>query len=195
MLEIFTAACGLIQSVLILFKRKENWVFYLLNIGALTVYSFYVHLYGDVLENIVYAVFGLLGLFTWYSDKISKKIFGKVNEIKYCSTYERCIYSLMMSGIIIAIYFWLKNTNDPAPLLDALTTGMGFTATLMMSFKRVDSWIVWLIDDVLMAYIYFTLPDTGFWLMTLNIIWVFLAIGTWYTWDREASKNRGKHIA
>ena len=28
LVEIFTAICGLIQSVLIMFKRKENWIFY-----------------------------------------------------------------------------------------------------------------------------------------------------------------------
>ncbi len=191
MLEIFTACCGLIQSILILFKKKENWIFYLLNIGSLTIFSLYAHLYGDVLENIVYVIFGLLGLFTWYSEKISKKIFGKVNEIKYCSNKERVLYTTMLVSISAVIYIWLIRTNDPSPFLDAITTGMGFTATLMMSFKRVESWIVWFVDDILMAYIYFMLPDKGFWLMTLNIIWVVLAIGTWYTWHKEATKNSG----
>ena len=81
MLEIFTACCGLIQSILILFKRKENWIFYLLNIVTLTVFSFTAKLYGDVVENLVYVIFGLLGLFTWYSINISKKIFGDENKI------------------------------------------------------------------------------------------------------------------
>lgn len=192
MLEIFSASCGLIQSILILFKRKENWLFYLANIISLTAFSFYAHLYGDVLENIIYLFFGLLGLFTWYSENISKKIFGKVNEIRYCSAKERILYSLMLVSISVVLYFWLLNTNDPAPLLDAITTGMGFTATLMMSFKRVESWIVWFFDDILMAYIYFLLPDKGFWLMTLNIIWVVLAVGTWYTWHKEAMRGKVK---
>lgn len=186
MLEIFTAACGLIQSVLIMFNKKENWIFYILNIGALTIFSFFAHLYGDVVENLVYAFFGFLGLFTWYSANISKKIFGKENKIKYCSNTERLIYGIILLSISLGMYAWLVKTNDPAPFLDAITTGMGFTATLMMAFKRVESWIIWLIDDILMAYIYFMLPDRGFWLMCLNIIWVGLAIGTWYTWHKEA---------
>ncbi len=190
MLEIFSAGCGLIQSILIMFNKKENWLFYMLNIITLTIFSFFAHLYGDVAENMIYVIFGLLGLCTWYSEKISKKIFGKVNEIKYCTTKERAIYGLILSTISIVMYFWLKNTNDPAPLLDAITTGMGFTATVMMAFKRVEAWIIWLIDDVLMAYIYFCLPDKGFWLMCLNIIWVGLAIGTWYTWHKEATKRK-----
>lgn len=61
----------------------------------------------------------------------------------------------------------------------------------MMSFKRVESWIVWFVDDILMAYIYFLLPDSGFYLMMLNIVWVGLAVGTWYTWHKEAMKLKG----
>lgn len=191
MVEIFAAICGLIQSILILCKRKENWIFYLLNIGSLTLYSFYVHLYGDVVENIVYVLFGLFGLFTWYSEKISKKIFGEVNTISYCNVKERIFYIAMFLLISTGMYFWLLHTNDPAPFLDAVTTGMGFTATLGMAFKKVDSWVIWFVDDILMAYIYFTLPDSGFWLMSLNILWVFLAAGTWLTWHREAA---GSHL-
>lgn len=189
MLEIFTACCGLIQSILILLKRKENWIFYLLNIVTLTVFSFTAKLYGDVVENLVYVIFGLLGLFTWYSINISKKIFGDENKIRYCNFKERIFYCVMFLGISVGMHMFLKSTDDPSPFLDAITTGMGFTATLMMAFKRVDSWIVWFVDDILMAYVYFTLPDKAIYLMALNIIWVVLALGTFWTWHKEAKGN------
>lgn len=189
MLEIFTACCGLIQSILILLKRKENWIFYLLNIVTLTAFSFTAKLYGDVVENLVYVIFGLLGLFTWYSVNISKKIFGDENKIRYCNFKERIFYCVMFLGISVGMYMFLKFTDDPSPFLDAITTGMGFTATLMMAFKRVDSWIVWFVDDILMAYVYFSLPDKAIYLMALNIIWVVLALGTFWTWHKEAKEN------
>lgn len=185
-LEIFATVCGFIQSVLIMFKRKENWIFYMLNIVSLICFSFLVRLYGDVIENLIYVFFGLLGLFTWYSDNISKKIFKDENKIRYTNRKEKIFYFIMFFIISFVMYFLLKNTNDPQPFLDAITTGMGFTATLMMAFKRVDAWIVWLIDDCIMAYIYFILPDSAVWLMGLNIIWIFFAISTWYIWHKES---------
>ncbi len=189
MLEIFSAFCGLMQSILIMFNKKENWIFYMLNIITLTIFSFFAKLYGDVVENLIYVIFGLLGLLTWYSTFISKKIFGSENKIRYTNLKERCFYFFLFLTISIGMFLWLNHTDDPSPLLDAVTTGMGFTATLMMAFKRVDAWFYWLIDDILMAYIYYMLPERGFWLMSLNIIWIFLAIGTWYTWHKEAKKN------
>lgn len=190
MLEVFTALMGLIQSILIMLNKKENWLFYMANIIALTFFSFYAKLYGDVLENLVYVSFGLLGLFTWYSEKISKKIFKKENVISFCTTKERILYFLMFSIISVGTYIWLLNTNDPAPFLDAITTGMGFTATLMMALKRVESWYVWFIDDILMAYIYFSLPERAFYLMLLNLVWVLLAVGSIITWTMEAKKQK-----
>lgn len=189
MLEIFSACCGLIQSILILFKRKENWIFYLLNILTLTIFSFTAKLYGDVIENLVYVVFGFLGLFTWYSVSVSKKIFGNENNIRYANWKERIFYVFMFLSISVGMYFFLKSTDDPFPFLDAITTGMSFTATLMMAFKRVDSWVVWFVDDILMAYVYFSLPEKAIYLMALNIIWVILAVCTFWTWHKEAIGN------
>ena len=185
-LEIFATICGLIQSILIMFKRKENWIFYMLNILSLTIFSLNAKLYGDVIENLVYVIFGLLGLIIWYSEIIAKKIFKEENIIRYTKKSEKIFYLLMFFCISIGMYIFLINTNDPQPMMDAITTGMGFTATLMMAFKRVDAWIVWLIDDILMAYIYFMLPDKALWLMSLNIIWTFLALASWYTWHKAS---------
>lgn len=192
MLELFTAICGLIQSILIMLNKKENWIFYMMNIGALTLFSFRVKLYGDVMENSIYILFGLIGLCTWYSERIAGKLFEDGNHIRFCSNKERILYTIMFLIISATAFVWLVKTDDPSPFLDAITTGMGCTATLMMALKRVEAWYVWLIDDILMAYIYYSLPEHGFWLMLLNIIWVGLAIGSILTWTKEANKRKGK---
>ena len=189
MIEQLATIFGLIQGALILFKRKENWIFYMGNIILLTIFSFEAHLYGDVAENLIYVAFGILGTLTWYSKTIAEKVLKNNTQIHYCSTKERIFYSVIMLIIAVGMIIWLVKTNDPSPYLDAITTSLGFTATFLMAIKRVESWILWLVDDVLMAYIYFTLPDQGFWLMCLNIIWVVFAIGTWISWHKEAMQK------
>lgn len=192
MLEIFSALMGLIQGVLIMLNKKENWIFYMLNIITLMVFSYISKLYGDVLENAVYMLLGLLGTLTWYSDNISKKLLGKNNKIQHCSNKERLYYILGFIGFTILSYFWLLSTDDPQPLLDAVTTGLGLTATVLMALKKVDAWVLWFIDDILMAIVYFRLEDKALYLMTLNIIWVFLAIASYYTWDKITKLEKEK---
>ncbi len=192
MLEVITSIFGLIQSILIMFNKKENWIFYILNIATLTIFSFTAKLYGDVLENIIYLIIGFFGLFTWYSKNISNKIF-KSNKIQWMNNKERIIFFIIFILITGIIYLWLIHTDDPLALLDAVTTGLSFVATLTMAMKKVDSWIYWLIDDILMAITYFSLPDKALYLMSLNIIWIFLAIGTIYTWNKQAKKEEKKY--
>lgn len=189
MLEIITSIFGLIQSILIMLNKKENWFFYLLNISALMIFSLTAKLYGDVLENSIYLLIGLFGLFNWYSKNISSKIV-KNNKIHWMTSKERIIYFIIFIVISLLIYIWLIHTDDPLALLDAVTTGLSFVATITMATKKVDSWIYWLIDDILMAITYFLLPDKALWLMSLNIIWIFLAIATIYSWSRLAKNGK-----
>ena len=192
MLEIITSIFGLIQSILIMLNKKENWIFYILNILTLTIFSFTAKLYGDVLENIIYLIIGFFGLFTWYSKNISNKII-KCNKIQWMNNKERIMFFIIFVLITGIIYLWLIHTDDPLALLDAVTTGLSFVATLTMAMKKVDSWIYWLIDDILMAITYFSLPDKAIYLMSLNIIWIFLAIGTIYTWNKQSEKEEEKY--
>lgn len=188
MLEIITSIFGLIQSILIMFNKKENWIFYLLNIITLTVFSFRAKLYGDVLENSIYLLIGFFGLFSWYSNSITNKYIKK-NNINWMSNKERILYLIIFLVISGILYLWLITTDDPLALLDAVTTGLSFVATLTMAMKKIDSWIYWLIDDILMAITYFLLPDKAIYLMILNIIWILLAIGTIYTWNKQKKKE------
>ena len=189
MLEIITSIFGLIQSILIMLNKKENWIFYLLNISVLIIFSLTAKLYGDVLENSIYLLIGLFGLFSWYSKNISSKII-KNNEIHWMTSKERIIYFFIFIVISVLIYLWLIHTDDPLALLDAITTGLSFVATFTMATKKVDSWIYWLVDDVLMAITYYLLPDKALWLMSLNIVWIFLAIATIYSWSRLAKNGK-----
>lgn len=185
MVEILTSLFGLIQGGLIMLNKKENWIFYMLNIVFLTFYSFHLRLYGDVLENSVYILLGLLGLFTWYNKTVEKKILGVNNKgICYCTFKERVLFIILFFIVSYLCYFWLKYTNDPLPFLDSITTGMGLVATILMALKKIDAWVVWFIDDILMAVIYFSLPDKALYLMALNIVWVFMALFSYLNWRR-----------
>jgi len=181
-MEIASAIFGLIQGILILMKRKENWIFYILNILTLIVYSASVHLYGDVIENSIYLLIGIFGIFAWSSSFAEK--FGTVN-IRHSTWKENIVFLFLTIFISTIIWIFVSSTNDPLPVLDAITTGMGFIATYMMAAKIIEAWIVWFINDILMVITYEFLPDPGHFLAALNLIWIFMAIGSYISWRRE----------
>jgi len=178
-LEWSAVILGLIQGILIMIHNKENWIFYNAMIIVLIVYSLIVKLYGDVFENSIYLFMGIYGLILW--NKKSEKPL----KVSVLTNKERVFYSGVILLATTVITYLLRITDDPLPLLDAFTTALGIAATWLMAKKKLETWVLWFIDDILMAVVYFTLPNQAFYLMLLNIVWTALAVGSYTTWYKE----------
>ena len=150
----------------------------------LIVFSSLNHLYGDIANNSIYLVMGIIGFILWNNKDSSK--------ITKATTKERLIYiSLICLGTII-ISIVLKNTDDPLPLLDSFTTLSSLIATYYMIKKKIDTWMIWFINDIFYAIEYFILPNQALYLFTLNIIWTFMAVGSYINW-KKIMKGQGKY--
>lgn len=181
-IEWIATVTGLIQGLLIMMNKKSNWIFHLISNVCLVIFSFYTKLYADGFETSLYVLLSIWGLIAWY--KVTEKHIG------WCSGKERVVYSAMILALWAVIFLVLKQTDDVAPVLDSFTTASGLIATLMMANKRVESWIVWFINDIVYVYLYFTLETPAIGLTVLNLVWVFMAVGSFITWSKEAKKNK-----
>ncbi len=176
-IEMGATVLGLIQGLLVMLNKRSNWIFYILQMLFLIVFSLFNHLYGDIANNSIYLVMGIVGYILWNSTK-------KTNKITVASTKERIIYSLVIALGTILISTVLKNTDDPLPLLDAFTTTSSLVATYYMMKKRIDTWIIWFVNDIFYAIEYFILPDQALYLFALNVIWTFMAVASFVNWNK-----------
>lgn len=175
--EIGATVFGLIQGVLVMLNKRSNWIFYILQMIFLIIFSTLNHLYGDIANNSIYLVMGVVGFILWNNNKES-------NKITKASTKERIIYILLIALGTIILSTVLKNTDDPLPILDSFTTISSLIATYYMLKKKIDTWIIWFINDIFYAVEYFILPDQALYLFALNIIWTFMAIGSYINWNK-----------
>lgn len=175
--EIGATVFGLIQGVLALLNKRSNWIFYILQMIFLIVFSLTNHLYGDVANNSVYLVMGVVGFILWNSKKDSSKI-------TKLSIKEKIISVLLIAFGTIILSIILKHTNDPLPLLDSFTTVSSFIATYYMMKKKLDTWVIWFVNDIFYAIEYFILPNQALYLFALNIVWTFMAVGSYINWNK-----------
>ena len=175
--EIGATVFGLIQGVLVMLNKRSNWIFYILQMIFLIIFSTLNHLYGDIANNSIYLVMGVIGFILWNNSKES-------NKITKASTKERIIYILLIALGTIILSTVLKKTNDPLPVLDSFTTISSLIATYYMMKKKIDTWIIWFINDIFYAVEYFILPDQALYLFALNIIWTFMAVGSYVNWNK-----------
>ena len=175
--EIGATVFGLIQGILVMLNKRCNWIFYILQMIFLIIFSTLNHLYGDIANNSIYLVMGIVGFVLWNNNKDS-------NQITKASIKERIIYILLIALGTIILGIVLKNTDDPLPLLDSFTTISSLIATYYMIKKKIDTWIIWFINDIFYAVEYFILPDQALYLFALNIIWTFMAVGSYINWNK-----------
>ena len=97
----------------------------------------------------------------------------------------------MMIATLIVGYL-LSKTQDPLPYLDAFTTVSSLIATYYMVRKKIDTWIIWFINDIFYVIEYFTLPDQAIYLGILNIIWTLMAIASYINWKKIMKKEEQK---
>lgn len=181
LLEIGATVFGLIQGILVMFNKRSNWIAYLIQMLLLIFFSLSMNLYGDVVNNSIYLILGIIGFILWNREDTKK--------ITKCSAKERIIYTSLIVVATAIGYLILSNTNDPLPLLDAFTTVSSLVATYYMMTKKVDTWIIWFINDIFYAIEYYILPDQAFYLFLLNVIWTFMAVGSYISWSKIMKKE------
>ena len=179
-LEIGATVFGLIQGVLVMFNKRSNWIAYTIQMLLLVTFSWSMNLYGDVANNSIYFVLGIIGFILWNKEDTKK--------ITKCSTKERIIYTVLIGVATIVGYLVLKNTNDPLPLLDSFTTVSSLVATYYMMTKKIDTWIIWFVNDIFYAIEYYILPDQAFYLFLLNVVLTFMAVVSYISCSKIMKK-------
>ena len=87
------------------------------------------------------------------------------------------------------IHIWFPKIFPEAasyPYLDALTTIMSLVAMWLMVRKHIESWVYWIVVDVIGIWLYFT-KDVKF-ISLLYILLLFLAIRGLMGWINVKTK-------
>ena len=180
-IEIAAVIFGLIQGILVMLNKKSNWIFYIIQMLFMIVFSWMNNLWGDVALNCWFVVQGIIGLIMW-----NKETDVPVTTYTNNERGKWCICSLLLFGLLAII---LKNTNDPVPFMDAFTTTGALVATYMMAKKKLETWVIWFIIDIAYIIQYFIIPNQALYLMALNVIWTGMAVASYINWKRLMNKS------
>ena len=175
-LEIGATIFGLLQGYLVMLNKRSNWIAYSIQMVFMILFSLSMHLYGDVTNSSIYLILGIIGFIIW--NKKDDK------DIKKCTIKERAGYWFVIAIFTGILFLILSKTNDPLPLLDAFTTTSSFVATYYMMVKKIDTWIIWFINDIFYAIEYFILPNQALYLFFLNLIWTVMAVMSYINWSK-----------
>lgn len=212
-LGIFTLVTGVLFLVLEIRQNNWMWVFQLLSAAAAMISFFIGGLYASSALNLYYVVMAFVGFVQWRRDDRLKD-FSDVPEmtkgnakmasegskvtadnvenvaaihLRHLSPRTTLISALILVAGTAALYFILRELDDPKSVGDAGATVLSCIATWWLAKSYPQQWILWIFADAASAWICHTQGMPA--MSLLYIIYALSAIYGYIHWIR-----RGKYI-
>jgi nicotinamide mononucleotide transporter len=149
--EIIAALLGLANIVLLVRRSIWNYPF---GMASVAFYVFVFRdslLYSDAALQIFFFVVQIYGWWNWYHARDTE---GHA-RVELMSSRSRLAWSAAVVAITIGEGWYLAHyTNDVAPWMDANTTGLSVVAQYLLSVRKIENWILWIITDVVQIGLY-----------------------------------------
>lgn len=159
----FVGTVFTLAAVLLVWRRSIiNWPVSIIGTILFGILFYQIQLYADFFEQIYYFITAFWGWYSWKTyqkNKDVEKVGITVNSTKMNLVWVAIIIAgtALLSFILANIDKWLPALfPEPASMvvLDAGTTVMSFVATILMIRRRVESWVLWVIVDVIAVGLY-----------------------------------------
>jgi len=172
------------------FAKKQNiWVYPTgLIATSITVYLLYrAEYFGDMIINFYYSVMSIYGWYNWsQKDKDNNLL-----SVTRTSLKEKLI-GVALFFLTIVVIFGVYKAYDyeirTENYFDILTAGIFFTAMWYMALKKLESWPLWIIGNIIVIPLY---AYRGLGMLSLQyIIFTILAVQAYVEWRKILNSQR-----
>jgi nicotinamide mononucleotide transporter len=187
-IEIVAALLGLANVVLIVRRSIWNYPFGLAMVALYGWIFLGAHLYSDAALQVFFFVVQIYGWWVWHHARASD---GLV-RVAALDNRARALWCAAIAAATLAEGWYLANhSSDSAPWLDANTTAMSVAAQYLLSIRRIENWILWILTDVIQIGLYCwkgLYPTTV--LYALFLLLSIVGLRQWHAQLRPASASR-----
>ena len=152
-LEFIAVFLGILSVIFAKINKIAVYPTGMISTGIFVYLLFHFKLLGDMIINAYFFFMSIYGWFYW-SYKREGQI---INKVSYSSNKDYVIVALifLISLILISIIYKLFNVfTSWSAYIDTLTTGIFFVAMWLMARRKVESWIFWIIGDLISIPLY-----------------------------------------
>lgn len=183
-------------SVWLIARRNMlTWPVGIVSVILYLMLFFQIRLYSDALEQVYYLGASAYGWWYWSRSTPAR---GTSDNVGYSSSRAivgwlavTAVASIALGWIMSRVHLWAPGAFPEAasyPYLDALTTVMSLVAMWLMARRHIESWIYWIVVDIIGIGLYFV-KDVRF-LALLYVVLLGLAIKGLIDWIGVRSRQR-----
>ncbi len=192
-LEFFGTLAGALAIWLSAKAIVWSWPIGILNVVAFFFLFYQVQLYPDMFLQVFFFVTNVIGWWRWTHPKTFEE--DRKRGLRISRMSRRQFVLLFVAGLAGTFLFGNFADNihiifpsifpkpSAFPYLDSFVTVMSIVTTFLMINKKVESWIIWIVVDVIAAYMYFA--KGILFVGVLYTAFCFIAAFGLWNWVRE----------
>lgn len=178
-------------SVWLISRRNTlTWPVGIVSVVFYMILFYQIRLYSDAIEQVYYLGAGIYGWWVWKKSPVDN---GQITDVKYSNSRSIIVWVTLTALISVIAGFLMSRAHvflrvifpeeASFPYLDALTTIMSFSAMWLMAQKKTESWVYWIIVDIIGIWLYFV-KDVKF-ISLLYVILLIMAFNGLRMWHKS----------
>jgi nicotinamide mononucleotide transporter len=172
-----------------MYAKQNNILVYptgLIGTGIFVYILFNFSLLGDMIINGYFFIMSIYGWYYW-SRKKDEVVINNISRLEKKEYIQLIFLALGSLLFIYFIYHQFDKWNSWTAYVDTVTTAIFFVAMWLMAKRKVESWIFWIIGDIITVPLYFY---KGLTISSIQyIIFTVLAILGYLSWKKILFKN------
>ena len=146
MIEIIAVVFSLLSVVLSIKNNILTWPVGIVGIIFYTILFYQNEIWGNMNLQFLFILQSIHGWYNW--NKPNKY------QISWYENNRNLISSTILLTIFVTII--LLSINDKSPFFDGITTSLSVIGIILLSFRKIETWIYWIIADSIFVWFFIT---------------------------------------
>ncbi|MGE3691460.1 MAG: nicotinamide riboside transporter PnuC [Novosphingobium sp.] len=185
-LEWTAMGLGLVNIALLIFRTVWNFAFGIASV-ALYIFVFWEkRLYGESVLQVFFVLAQAWGWWLWL------RAGGEDTRVpvRWMEGASRAAWVLVTAAVSLNLGWVMhKFTNAAMPFADAGITGASVAAQILLAFRRIENWVLWILIDVAAITLYIDrglYPTAG--LYSGMLVMSLIGLREWVQAERDARR-------
>ncbi|MCT2401134.1 nicotinamide riboside transporter PnuC [Novosphingobium mangrovi (ex Huang et al. 2023)] len=148
-LEWVAAGFGVVNIALLIWRSIWNFPFGIMMV-ALYIFVFWEkRLYGEAMLQVFFILAQAWGWWLWYKTGGEDPDHPDRVPVRWLDNMSRAVWLLATAAISLNLGWVMHRFTDAAmPYADAAITGASVSAQILLAFRRIENWVLWIVIDV-----------------------------------------------
>lgn len=154
-LEWIAAGLGVINIALLIFRSQWNFAFAIASVTLFVVIFYESRLYAESGLQLFFILANVWGWLLWRKAARTGIDEGSRVPVRWLDWKSRLVWLTVTAAISLNLG-WLMHryTNAAMPFADSAIAGASVAAQILLGFRRIENWIVWIAVDVAAVMLY-----------------------------------------